>query len=298
MQIGMIGLGKMGGNMTLRLLKGAHRVVVWDREKTLVAQAKRQGAVGACSLEDMVQKLRPSRAIWLMVPAGDPTIQTIRALSHWLEKGDVLLDGGNSHHKDSQSMARELASGGIHFLDVGTSGGIWGRKLGYCLMIGGEKKIFTRLEPVFRTLSPKDGYAHVGASGAGHFVKMVHNAIEYGMLQAYGEGFELLKTSEFSPDLRRVATLWNRGSVVRSWLLELAESALSKDPSLKRIGDYVADSGEGRWTLEEAIAKRVPVPVLAQSLFARFRSQQTQSFCAKLIAALRAEFGGHAVEKV
>ena len=297
MELGMIGLGRMGANMTERLVLGGHRVITYDRSAEAVQRVVDKGAVGAHSLADLVKQLSLPRAIWLMVPAGDPVDQTIELLLPQLSKGDVLIDGGNSNYKDSIRRAEKLKQQGLHFVDAGTSGGIWGLKVGYCMMIGGEKEIVAHLEPIFKTLAPKDGFLHVGPSGAGHFVKMIHNGIEYGMLQAYGEGFELLKASQFDLDLGAISHLWNQGSVVRSWLLELCESAFAKDPKLDAIKGYVEDSGEGRWTVAEAIEKSVPAPVLTLALFARFASRQDSSFSAKVIAALRNEFGGHAVKK-
>jgi 6-phosphogluconate dehydrogenase len=293
----MIGLGRMGANMTERLVRGGHRVITYDRSPEAIQRVVDIGAAGARSLAEFVKQLGPPRAIWLMVPAGDPVDQTIEQLLPQLTKGDVLIDGGNSNYKDSIRRAGKLQGQGLHFVDAGTSGGIWGLKVGYCMMIGGEKEIVARLEPIFKTLAPPDGFLHVGPSGAGHFVKMIHNGIEYGMLQAYGEGFELLKASQFDLDLEKISHLWNQGSVVRSWLLELCESAFQKDPQLASIKDYVEDSGEGRWTVAEAIERNVPAPVLMLSLFARFASRQEMSFSAKVIAALRNEFGGHAVRK-
>jgi len=297
MELGMIGLGRMGANMTERLVLGGHRVITYDRSAEAVQRVVDKGAVGAHSLADFVKQLSPRRAIWLMVPSGDPVDQTIELLLPQLSKGDILIDGGNSNYKDSIRRADNLKRDGVHFIDAGTSGGIWGLKVGYCMMIGGEQEIVARLEPIFKTLAPKDGFLHVGPSGAGHFVKMIHNGIEYGMLQAYGEGFELLKASQFDLDLGKISHLWNQGSVVRSWLLELCESAFAKDPKLDAIKGYVEDSGEGRWTVQEAIERNVPAPVLMLSLFARFASRQNSSFSAKVIAALRNEFGGHAVKK-
>ena len=297
MELGMIGLGRMGANMTERLVRGGHRVISYDRSSQAIQRVVDIGALGSRSLADFVKQLSPPRAIWLMVPAGDPVDQTIEQLLPQLSKGDVIIDGGNSNYKDSIRRAEKLQGQGLHFVDAGTSGGIWGLKVGYCMMIGGDKEIVARLEPIFRTLAPADGFLHVGPSGAGHFVKMIHNGIEYGMLQAYGEGFELLKASPFDLDLEKISHLWNQGSVVRSWLLELCESAFQKDPQLASIKDYVEDSGEGRWTVAEAIERNVPVPVLMLSLFARFASRQEMSFSAKVIAALRNEFGGHAVKK-
>jgi 6-phosphogluconate dehydrogenase len=293
----MIGLGRMGANMTERLVRGGHRVITYDRSPEAIQRVVDIGALGSRSLAEFVKQLSPPRAIWLMVPAGDPVDQTIEQLQPQLSKGDVLIDGVNSHYKDSIRRAGTLQGQGLHFVDAGTSGGIWGLKVGYCMMIGGEKEIVTRLDPIFKTLAPPDGFLHVGPSGAGHFVKMIHNGIEYGMMQAYGEGFELLKASQFDLDLEKISHLWNQGSVVRSWLLELCESAFAKDPELASIKGYVEDSGEGRWTAEEAIERNVPAPVLMLSLFARFASRQGSSFSAKVIAALRNEFGGHAVRK-
>ena len=297
MELGMIGLGRMGANMTERLVLGGHRVITYDRSAEAVQRVVDKGALGAHSLTDFVKQLSLPRAIWLMVPAGDPVDQTIELLLPQLYKDDVLIDGGNSNYKDSIRRAEKLKQQGLHFVDAGTSGGIWGLKVGYCMMIGGEKEIVARLEPIFKTLAPPDGFLHVGPTGAGHFVKMIHNGIEYGMLQAYGEGFELLKASQFDLNLGAISHLCNQGSVVRSWLLELCESAFAKDPKLDAIKGYVEDSGEGRWTVVEAIDKSVSAPVLTLSLFARFASRQQDSFAAKVIAALRNEFGGHAVKK-
>ena len=297
MELGMIGLGRMGANMTERLVLGGHRVISYDRSPEAIQRVVDKGAVGSRSLADFVQQLSQPRAAWLMVPSGDPVDQTIEQLLPQLAKGDVIIDGGNSYYKDSIRRAEKLKQQGIYFVDAGTSGGIWGLKVGYCMMLGGEKEIVERLDPIFKTLAPKDGYLHVGPSGAGHFVKMIHNGIEYGMLQAYGEGFELLKASGFDLDLGKIAHLWNQGSVVRSWLLELAESAFNKDSELASIKGYVEDSGEGRWTVLEAVERNVPASVLTLSLFARFASRQEDSFSAKVIAALRNEFGGHAVKK-
>ena len=297
MELGMIGLGRMGANMTERLVLGGHRIISYDRSSEAIQRVVDKGAVGSRSLADFVQQLSQPRAAWLMVPSGDPVDQTIEQLLPQLAKGDVIIDGGNSYYKDSIRRAEKLKQQGIYFVDAGTSGGIWGLRVGYCIMLGGEKQVVERLDPIFKTLAPKDGYLHVGPSGAGHFVKMIHNGIEYGMLQANGEGFELLKASGFDLDLGKIAHLWNQGSVVRSWLLELAESAFNKDPELASIKGYVEDSGEGRWTVLEAVERDVPASVLTLSLFARFASRQEDSFSAKVIAALRNEFGGHAVKK-
>mgnify|MGYP001308143296 FL=1 len=297
MELGMIGLGRMGANMTERLVRGDHKVITYDRSAEAVKRVVDKGAVGALSLADFVKKLSLPRAVWLMVPSGDPVDQTIDELLPSLAKGDTIIDGGNSNYKDSIRRGEKLKSHGLHFIDAGTSGGIWGLQNGYCMMVGGDKEIVGRLEPIFLTLAPKDGYLHAGPVGAGHFVKMVHNGIEYGMMQAYGEGFELLKAAQFDLDLAKISHLWNQGSVVRSWLLELCQSAFNKDPKLDGIKGYVDDSGEGRWTVIEAIERGVAAPVLAHSLFARFSSRQQDAFSNKVIAALRNEFGGHAVKK-
>jgi 6-phosphogluconate dehydrogenase len=297
MKLGFVGLGKMGGNMVRRLLADRHEVVAWARGEDSVKEAVSYGAVGAASLEDVVARLSPPRVVWLMIPAGDPVESSIAALRPFLSKGDVIVDGGNSRFTDSARRAADLAKDGIGFLDAGTSGGIWGRQNGYCLMVGGEAGYFRTVEPVFRTLAPPDGYAHVGAAGSGHFVKMVHNAVEYAMLQGYGEGFEMLQASGYDMDLLKIARLWTHASVVRSWLLDLLVLALEQDPKLATIKGFVQDSGEGRWTLHEAIERAVPMPALAAALFARFTSRQDESFSAKVIAALRNQFGGHAVEK-
>lgn len=296
MELGMIGLGRMGGNMVLRLLRGGHTLVVHDRDPAAVETQVKVGANEARSLPDLVTQLHAPRAIWLMVPAGRAVPETIHSLLPHLGRDDTLIDGGNSYFKDSIRQAEELKARGIHFLDVGTSGGIWGMKLGYCLMIGGEESAFRRLEPIFKTLAPEDGYLYTGRSGSGHFTKMVHNGIEYGMMQAYAEGFEILRASGFNLELPRVARLWNQGSVVRSWLLELTQSALEKDPDLQRIRGYVEDSGEGRWTVQQAMDTDVAAPVITLSLLQRFRSRKEETFADKLLAALRNEFGGHAVK--
>jgi 6-phosphogluconate dehydrogenase len=296
MDIGMVGLGRMGANMTQRLLDGGHRVVVSDLSAHAVATSEAAGAVGAISLPDLVAKLQPRRAIWMMVPAGGPVQATIDALVPLLAKGDIIIDGGNSNYHDSMRRAQEVGAHGIDYVDAGTSGGIWGLKEGYCLMVGGTDDAFAHIEPALKTLAPPEGYAHVGPAGAGHFVKMVHNGIEYGMMAAYGEGFELLAGSDFDIDLHRVAGLWRRGSVVRSWLLDLAERAFARDPRLESIRGYVEDSGEGRWTVQEALDQDVPLPIITLSLMRRFASRQESSFSAKVQAALRNEFGGHAVK--
>ena len=297
MKLGFVGLGKMGGSMVRRLLADGHEVVAWARGPEAIQEAVSYGAVGATSLQDIVPRLSPPRVVWLMIPAGDPVESSVAALRPLLAAGDVIVDGGNSRFSDSARRAAELAKSGIGFLDAGTSGGIWGRVNGYCLMVGGTPEHFRTVEPAFRTLAPPDGYAHVGAAGSGHFVKMVHNAVEYAMLQGYGEGFEMLQASGYDLDLLKISRLWTHASVVRSWLLDLLVLALEKDPQLAAIKGYVQDSGEGRWTLHEAIERAVPMPALAAALFSRFTSRQTESFSAKVIAALRNQFGGHAVEK-
>jgi 6-phosphogluconate dehydrogenase len=295
--VGFVGLGRMGSAMVKRLLKHKHGVVAYDRSPEAVRKVVAQGAKGAASLGELVNQLRSPRVVWLMVPAGDPVAAVLRQIEGHLKKGDIVIDGGNSYYRDSIARAKDLKEEGIDYLDAGTSGGVWGLELGYCLMVGGERNAFKKAEPLFKALAPKNGYAYVGPSGAGHFVKMVHNGIEYGMLQAYGEGFEMLERSEFGLDLHQLAQLWNHGGVIRSWLLELAESALARDAHLSKIRGYVNDSGEGRWTVREAVDRGVPAPTIAQSLFNRFRSRQEESFSDKLIAALRNEFGGHAVKK-
>lgn len=298
MKIGFVGLGKMGSNMVERLLLHDHQVTAYDLSEKAREEAAQKGAEVADSLKELVQKLDAPRAIWIMVPAGKPTQDTIDSLSSLLQKGDIIIDGGNSYYKDSIRRAGQLKEKGIFYLDAGTSGGIWGLKVGYCLMVGGEKDIFLILEPIFKALAPQDGYAYLGESGAGHFVKMVHNGIEYALLQAYGEGFEIMQAKkEFKLDLGKISHLWNQGSVVRSWLLELAEDVFKKSPRLEEIEGYVIDSGEGRWTVFEAINEEVPAPVINLSLLQRFRSRQKESFSAKVIAALRNEFGGHEVKK-
>ncbi len=299
MQIGMIGLGKMGMNMTRRLIKGGHKVAAFDSSDEKLAEAKREKALVANSLSTLMALLKRPRVVWMMVPAGRPVDETIERLSGLLEREDILIDGGNSHYKDDMVRGKRLRNIGIHYMDVGVSGGIWGLKEGYCLMAGGERKIYKTIEPILRTLAPKEGYLYCGPSGAGHFVKMIHNGIEYAMMAAYGEGFELLNASQYREDidLAGIAHMWNRGSVIRSWLLELAEDALRKDPDLSGIRGYVEDSGEGRWTVQEAVDAGIPAPVVALSLFGRFRSRQAESFSDKLLAALRNEFGGHAIKE-
>jgi 6-phosphogluconate dehydrogenase len=298
MQLAMIGLGRMGGNMTERLMRDGHHVVVFDRSPEVVEKYAALGAIGAGSPAEVARKLTAPRVVWIMVPAGKPVDDTIAALLPGLSKGDIIIDGGNSNFHDTMRRAAELAQKGINFVDSGTSGGIWGLENGYCLMIGGSAEAYALCEPIFKSLAQSEGYAHMGPPGSGHYVKMVHNGIEYGNLQAYAEGYEILHASkEFKLDLHQIAHVWNHGSVVRSWLNELAEIAFERDPNLDALKGYVEDSGEGRWTVQEAIDLDVPAPVITLSLLVRLRSRQTDSFGAKVIAALRNEFGGHAVKK-
>src|SRR4051812_19909801 len=298
MRLAMIGLGRMGGNMSERLIKGGHEVVAFDRTRAVVDKYVAHGATAAYAIADVPGKLTPPRIAWIMVPSGKPVDETIASLLPGLAKGDVFIDGGNSNFHDTMRRAAELEAKGIHFVDSGTSGGIWGLANGYCLMIGASPDAFKLCEPIFKTLAPPDGYAHMGPPGAGHYVKMIHNGIEYGALQAYAEGYEILHASkDFKLDLHKIAAVWNRGSVVRSWLNELAELAFEKDGELSDLRGYVEDSGEGRWTVQEAIDLDVPAPVITLSLLTRLRSRQSDSFSAKVIAALRNEFGGHAVKK-
>ena len=296
----MIGLGRMGGNMVQRLLAGRHRVVAYDTNPEAVTSIGSLGAKGAASLEELVSLLSPPRAIWLMLPQGQPTENTIELLEPLLSPGDVILDGGNANYKDTLGRAEKLAQMGIDLMDVGTSGGIWGLTEGYTLMVGGKEEVFQRLEPIFQALAPGPdrGYSHMGPVGAGHFVKMVHNGVEYALMEAYAEGFELLAAKEeFNLDLTKIARTWRHGSVVRSWLLDLVVSALEDDPSLADLEAYVEDSGEGRWTVQESVDLAVPAPVITLSLLQRFRSRQDQPFGAKLLAALRNQFGGHPVRR-
>ena len=300
MELGMIGLGRMGGNMAQRLVAGGHRVVTFDRDPEAVTASHGFGGEGASSLEDVVSRLAIPRALWVMIPAGQPTEETIDALAQLLSPGDAILDGGNANYKDSMRRAEKLVAQGINFIDVGTSGGVWGLTAGYSLMVGGDEAAVKRLEPIFHTLAPAPdkGYSRVGPSGAGHFTKMVHNGVEYGLMQAYAEGFELMAAKEeFALDLPAIAETWRYGSVVRSWLLDLAAEALKEDPTLESLDSYVDDSGEGRWTVEESVELAVPIPVITLSLQARFRSRQAQPFAGRLLAALRNQFGGHAVKK-
>ena len=323
MQIGMIGLGRMGGNMVRRLMKGGHSCVVYDRGADVVAAYAKEGATPAKSLEDLVSKLQKPRAVWIMVPAGGPTESTVQALASALEAGDTIIDGGNSFFKDDVRRSKEVGKKGIHYVDAGTSGGVWGVERGYCLMVGGPKEAVSRIEPILRTLAPgkgdipatpgrdgkstaEQGYLHCGPSGSGHFVKMVHNGIEYGLMQAYAEGFDIFKnaTSQELPEdyrydlnLADIAELWRRGSVVSSWLLDLTSISLAQDPKLESYEGFVQDSGEGRWTIQAAIDEAVPAEVLSAALYARFRSRQQHTFAEKLLSAMRKQFGGHVEPK-
>ena len=324
MQLGMIGLGRMGGNMARRLMRGGHDCVAFDLDPANVAAAAADGATGTASLDDFVRGLASPRVAWVMVPAGGPTEQTVQALADRMQPGDIVIDGGNSHFKDDVRRAAALAAKGMHYIDVGTSGGVWGLERGYCLMIGGPSGAVRHLDPIFRTLAPgtsgiepspgregrggtaEEGYLHCGPAGSGHFVKMIHNGIEYGLMQAYAEGFDILRNAgskalpevhRFDLDLADIAEVWRRGSVVTSWLLDLSASALAEDPALSRYTGAVQDSGEGRWTIEAAIDEAVPADVLAASLFARFRSRQDHTFGEKLLSAMRFKFGGHVEKK-
>jgi len=298
MELAMVGLGKMGLNMAIRLLKGNHRVVAYDLGEKAVEAAEREGARGVRKIEEIIQQLVIPRVVWVMVPSGDPTEDTIGSLAGVLSVGDIIIDGGNSNYKDSVRRAKMLSDKGLHFVDVGTSGGIWGLSQGYSMMIGGDKKIVESLKPIFETLapSPDKGWGHVGPSGSGHFVKMVHNGIEYGLMQAYAEGFDIMKAkTEFNLDMHRIARIWRFGSVIRSWLLDLTAEALEEDQDLKSLEAWVADSGEGRWTVAEAIDKDVPAPVITLALEMRLISRHKDSYAAKVLAAMRNKFGGHAV---
>ena len=296
MQLGFVGLGRMGLNMVTRLVRGGHQIVAYDRSPEAVARAEAAGARGVSSLDALPAALEPPRAVWVMVPAGDPTESTVSALGALLSAGDTIVDGGNTNFHDDVRRAQSLAKRQIHYVDAGTSGGIWGLREGYCLMVGGEAEACARLDPIFVTLAPADGYLRVGDHGAGHYVKMIHNGIEYGLMQAYAEGFELMHESPYKIDLGAVAGLWNHGSVVRSWLLELAARALAADADLSGVKGYVDDSGEGRWTLHEGIDRGVPLPVMTAALYTRFRSRRDNPFAERLLAALRGQFGGHAVK--
>jgi 6-phosphogluconate dehydrogenase len=296
MRLALIGLGKMGYNMTLRLIEGGHEVVAVDRNLDVARELATKGSIFAQNNAEAIGKLQGPRVVWVMVPA-EVTEAVIQEVAGHLSKGDVIIDGGNSNWKDSRSRAERLAEKGILFCDAGTSGGVWGLKNGYCLMVGGAPEAIKICEPIFKALAPVDGYANVGPAGAGHYVKMVHNGIEYGLMQAYAEGFEIMKTAPYKLDLHRIAAIWGHGSVVRSWLLELLESALEQDTDLEQIKGWVADSGEGRWTVQAAIDQDVPAPIITLSLQTRFRSRQGESYGAKILAALRNQFGGHAVKK-
>jgi 6-phosphogluconate dehydrogenase len=300
MKIGMVGLGKMGANMTTRLIRGGHEVAVYDRSADAVQTAAKGGAVAEGSLEALVKSLDAPRAVWVMVPSGDPTEQTVRALGELLSAGDAIIDGGNSNYKDTMRRGEMLKQKGIDYVDAGTSGGVWGLQEGYALMVGGDEKAVERLRPIFETLAPaKDrGWGRVGPSGSGHFVKMVHNGIEYGLMQAYAEGFSILKHKEaFALDLAQVAEIWRTGSVVRSWLLDLTARALHENPAMNGIAPYVSDSGEGRWTVAEAVDLDVPAPVITLSLIQRLRSRDEESYADRLLSAMRNQFGGHAIKK-
>lgn len=299
MQIGMVGLGKMGANMTQRLLQGGHDVFVTDLNADAIATAEGHGATGASTLAELVDKLSAPRAVWVMVPSGAPTESTLNSLADLLSPDDVVIDGGNSNYKDTIRHAEMFQAKGIHMVDVGTSGGVWGLKEGYSMMIGGSDKAVQYITPILKTLAPGEdfGWGHVGPSGSGHFVKMVHNGIEYGLMQAYAEGFEIMRAKkDFDLDLHQIAEIWRFGSVVRSWLLDLTANALAEDADLTNIKGWVADSGEGRWTVFEAIDQDVPAPVITLSLMARFISRQDESYSAKLLAAMRNQFGGHAIK--
>ena len=299
MKIAMIGLGRMGMNMARRLLQGGHQVVAFNRTPDKTEEIVKEGAIGAFSLMELVEKLPAPRVVWLMLPAGQIIDDHIEQLRPLLMAGDIIVDGGNSRYHDDILREKALQGDGIHYLDAGVSGGIWGLKVGYCTMIGGNRQDFQALEPILQTLAPKDGYLYCGPAGAGHFVKMIHNGIEYGMMQAYGEGFALLEASPYGQglDFSQISHLWNQGSVIRSWLLELLENAFAADPGLTTITGHVDDSGEGRWTVEEAIASGVAAPVITMALFQRFQSRQENTFGNRVLAALRHEFGGHAVQK-
>jgi 6-phosphogluconate dehydrogenase len=320
MQLGMVGLGRMGANMTRRLMRGGHALVVSDLSADAVKQLGNEGATGSSSLEDLISQLKAPRAVWIMVPAGGPTEATVQRLAQHLQAGDAIIDGGNSYFKDDVRRAKQLQGKGIHYVDVGTSGGVWGLERGYCMMIGGPKEAVQRLDPIFKTLAPgkgdiprtpgrdklggtaEDGYIHCGRSGAGHFVKMVHNGIEYGIMQAYAEGFDIFKNSaskELPEDIRYdlkladIAEVWRRGSVISSWLLDLTAMALTENPTLSEYEGYVQDSGEGRWTIQAAIEEAVPAEVLTAALYVRFRSRQQHTFAEKMLSAMRQKFGGH-----
>jgi len=297
MKLGFIGLGKMGLNMVHRLILDDHELVVFDRSNEQMKEAEKLGAVMAESVKDLVSKLNDRKVLWLMVPSGKPVDESINALLSQLTKDDIIIDGGNSQFKDSQNRAERCADKGVYYIDCGTSGGVWGLKEGYCLMYGGNKNAADYCEPIFKTLAPENGYLYCGETGAGHFVKMVHNGIEYGIMQAYAEGFEILDKSPMDLDLSAISKVWQYGSVIRSWLLELTHLALTNDPELEKIKGFVQDSGEGRWTVQAAIDLDVPAHIITASLYNRFQSRENDSFAMKMLAALRNEFGGHAVKK-
>lgn len=300
MRMAMIGLGKMGGNMVVRLIRGGHEIIVWNRSPEPVQAAVKEGAIASTSIDDLIGKLEQPRVVWVMLPAGDVTEQMINTLAEKLAPGDIIIDGGNTNYKDDMRRAEALKSKNLHYVDVGTSGGIWGITEGYSMMIGGPDEAVNQIRPLLETLAPgKDfGWGHVGPTGSGHFVKMVHNGIEYGLMQAYAEGFEIMRAKkDFDLDLHQIAELWRFGSVVRSWLLDLTAEALKENPNLDGIKGWVADSGEGRWTVFESIDQDVPAPVIALSLMMRFVSRQDDSFAAKMLAAMRNQFGGHAIKK-
>ena len=300
MELAMIGLGKMGSNMAKRLLRGGHRVVAFDLNNAAIQEVEAEGADGARTLDEVVEKLSAPRAVWVMVPAGNPTESTVNALAERLSPGDIIIDGGNSNYKDSQRRAAALKEQGLHYVDMGTSGGVWGLAEGYSMMVGGEDQAVEHLRPALETLAPgsETGWGHVGPAGAGHFVKMVHNGIEYGLMQAYAEGFELMEhKTELNLDLHQIAEIWRYGSVVRSWLLDLTAAALEENPTLEGVAAYVPDSGEGRWTVVEAIDLNCSIPVISMALERRFRSREDAPFGDKLLSAMRGQFGGHAVKK-
>ncbi len=297
MEIGLIGLGKMGFNLALNINRNKHKVIAFDLNEQAKKSIGEKGIQTTSSLEDLIKKLPEQKIIWLMIPAGNPVDDTIQTIKSFLKKGDIIIDGGNSFYKDSVRRGKELEASGIDYLDCGTSGGMEGALNGVCAMIGGNEKAFKICEPLFNDISIKDGFLYCGPSGSGHFVKMVHNGIEYGMMQAIAEGFEVMQKSEFKLNLEAVAKVWNHGSVVRSWLMELTENALRKDPGLESIKGVMHSSGEGKWTLDTALEKQIATPVIALSLLMRYRSQEQDTFSGKIVAALRNEFGGHAVEK-
>ena len=297
MELGFVGLGKMGGNMVERLLRGGHSCIVTNRSQEAIDVAVHKGATGATSLEDVVAKLTsPQKVVWLMIPAGAPVDDSIAKLKTILKPGDVIIDGGNSNFRDSMRRGEDLAKIGLHYVDAATSGGIWGLQVGYCLMVGGSPEAFKLIEPALKTLAPENGYLHCGPTGSGHFVKMVHNGVEYAMMQAYAEGFELMHRGPYKLDLPAISALWENGSVVRSWLLELATRALQDDPQLEKVKPWVADSGEGRWTVNECVEYAVPAPTIAAALFARFASRDEEGYGLRLLSALRNQFGGHAIK--